>query len=171
MLDLRELQKGLPAITPALGEALAEASGVCLTERGHTQGTPLQVQGCATTTYALYWPAVTDQMLRSWNDPEVATEHGAVGVAVLLATRVTGHTVIERSRKGTGFDYWMGDDGDSLFQKKARLEVSGIRSGDERLLSARVRQKIKQTIPSDGALPAYVIVVEFGCPVAEVRKK
>lgn len=171
MLDLNTLGRGLPAITPAFGQALAEAGGVCLEDRGHAQGAQLQVQGYASKSHALVWPAVTEQALRCWNDPEVATEHGAVGVAVLLAKNEIGCSVIERSRKGTGFDYWLGEEGDGVFQNKARLEISGIRQGDEKQLRARVKQKITQTDPSDGVLPAFVIVVEFGCPAAEVRQK
>jgi len=171
MLDLNTLANGLPAITPALGKALAEAGGVCLEDRGHIQGKALQVQGYTKNEYALFWPAVTEQARRCWNDTEVATEYGAVGIAVLLAKSEIGYSVIERSRKGTGFDYWLGNDKDSLFQNKARLEISGIRKGDDKSLRTRVNQKVKQTDPSDGTLPAFVIVIEFGCPVAEVREK
>jgi hypothetical protein len=70
-----------------------------------------------------------------------------------------------------GFDYWMGDESAIPFQSKARLEISGIRRGDDSDIKARVRQKLKQTNQSDGLLPAYVIVVEFGSPLAEVRRK
>lgn len=147
---------------------MAEAGGVCLEDQGHPQGTQLQVKGRASITYSLFWPAVTEQVLRCWNDPEVATEHGAVGVAVLLAKGEIGHSVIQRSRKGTGFDYWLGAEEAGLFQNKARLEISGIRKGDATAVRSRVKQKLAQTEPSDGALPAFVIVVEFGCPVAEI---
>lgn len=102
---------------------------------------------------------------------EVATEHGAVGIAVLLAQKEIGYTVIERSRKGTGFDYWMGEMSEHLFQNKARLEISGIRKGDDQNVRARVNQKLQQINRSDGTLPSYVIVVEFGQPLAEVQEK
>jgi len=81
------------------------------------------------------------------------------------------YEVIQRSRKGTGFDYWMGDESALPFQNKARLEISGIRKGGESDIKTRVKQKLKQTNQSDGKLPAYVIVIEFGRPVAEVRRK
>lgn len=78
----------------------------------------------------------------------------------------------QRSRKGTGFDYWLGDEADMPFQNKARLEVSGIRNGDQKIIKARVREKLTQTEVSDKTrLPAYVVVVEFGRPVAEVRQR
>ena len=101
----------------------------------------------------------------------MATEHGAYGIACLLILDLTGLTVIQRSRKGTGFDFWLGDDEELPFQNKARLEVSGIRQGDAARVAARVAQKKKQTGRSDGFLPAYVIVVDFGTPLARVIKK
>ena len=170
-LDLNLLSAGLPAITPAFGAVLAEAGGVCLEDQGHDQGTQLTVQGHTSNNRALFWPRVTDQAARCWNDPEVATEHGAVGIAVLLAKQEIGFAVIERSRKGTGFDYWLGDENEGLFDNMARLEISGIRRGNKSALSTRINQKIKQTDVSDGCLPAYIVVVEFGSPVAEVRQK
>ena len=113
-------------ISPPLGKALAEAGGVCLESQGHAVGVVLSVRGYSDNVYPLNWPPITEQSQRSWNDPEVATEHGAVGVAVLLILKETGYTVIESSRKGTGFDYWLGDETDALpMNSKARLEVSG----------------------------------------------
>ena len=69
-----------------------------------------------------------------------ATEWGACGVAILVVNQVTGKVVIERSKKGTGFDYWLGDndDGDSLpFANSARLEVSGILTGTKAQIASR----------------------------------
>jgi hypothetical protein len=80
----------------------------------------------------------------------------------------TGKIVIERSWKGTGFDYWIGRRQGLLFQDKARLEVSGILSGDQTNISTRVRQKVQQTKRSDGLLPAYIAIIEFGRPGAEI---
>lgn len=175
MLDLNELGNGrIPAITPALGAMLAEAGGFCLESQGHAPGVLLLVKGYSTNRYPLQWPAITAQAHRSWNDPEYATEHGAVGIAILLIRRETAYSVIESSRKGTGFDYWLGDEADMTFQQKARLEISGIRQGSDSQIASRVRQKLNQTDQSDSfrsGLPAYAIVVEFGRPVAEVREK
>ena len=171
MLDLNDLGNGLPAITPDFGRVLAEAGGVCLESQGHVQGVQLRVRGYSNGSYLLAWPPITEQTRRCWNDYEVATEHGAMGIAVLLAQKEIGYTVIERSRKGTGFDYWMGEGVDEPFQHEARLEISGIRKGSDRDVQARMRQKLKQTDRSDGSLPAYVIVVEFGQPHAEVQEK
>lgn len=152
---------------------MAEAAGVCLESQGHTPGARLAVSGRNRRNYSLQWPLISAQSRRTWDDPEEATETGASGIAALLIIRETGYAPIARSRKGTGIDYWLGDTADATdLEYKARLEVSGIRRGDSRTVSARVRQKLAQTDPSDpSGLPAYVIVVEFSSPRAEVRQK
>ena len=169
-LNLNDLSNGFAGITPAFGEALAEAGGLCLESQGHSRGVKLLLRGYRDNNYSLDWPYVTGQIHRCYNDPEEATEWGAVGVAVLLAKTEAGYSVIERSRKGTGFDYWIGDETDLPFEKKARLEISGIRKGTNRQINARVKQKLKQ-VKKSGQIPtAYVIVVEFGTPLARFEK-
>ena len=168
---LKTLADGFPAITPYFGLSLAEAGAVCFERQRHENGVTMQVNGDLTASFKVFWPDVTEQMLRCWNDNAVTTEHGAYGVACLLIRKLTPFTVIERSKQGTGFDYWLGYANDVLFQGKARLEVSGIAKGSQREIAQRVKIKLAQTEASDGALPAYVIVVEFGAPTAHAAKK
>lgn len=176
-LDLDRLKAGMVGMTPAVGAFYAEAASVCLEQEDHHPGVQMQVDGDCHHRLRVKWTTSddTDQRSRTWNDSPVATEHGAYGVAALLIDGLTEYTVVERSRKGTGFDYWLGKknaDPDSLlFQEKARLEVSGIRKGDSRL-SSRTRQKTEQMKPSDGTrLPGVAVVVEFGLPRTRVRTK
>ena len=126
-------------------------------------------------TVQVYWPEPTEQTLRAWRDEQTATEYGACGVAVLLVKTFTDYTVIEQSRQGTGFDYWLGygdDENELLYEVRGRLEVSGIRKGAVQEVNKRVREKRLQTNPSDQlGLPAYIAVVEFGTPRAEVVQK
>lgn len=163
-LDLRALGQGCPALTPACGTTLCEAAAVCLGD-AHSPGALLDVRGTSHAKYLLEWPPANEQARRTYADPEVATELGACGVAILVLRDQAGLTVVERSRKGTGFDYWLGDGDDELFQKKARMEVSGIRKARRSEVAARVTKKLKQTQRSDAlGLKAYVVVVEFGAP-------
>ena len=117
----------------------------------------------------LEWSFVlTEAMRRYWNDLEEAVEQGAYGLAILLVRHMTGYMVIERSRKGTGFDWGLGAE-DNLFQAKARLEVSGILRGSMRRIRTRVSAKKKQTKTSEHLrLPAYIVVIEFGTPRARL---
>jgi hypothetical protein len=130
--------------------------------------------------------------MRTWNDPAEAVEDGAAGIAALLAIKEIGYHVILRSRKATGIDYWLGDKDISNISQteraatlalrealrdndlvvRGRMEVSGIRLGNDSRVRAIVRRKLNQTNRSDDwGLPAYVVVVEFGRPLAEVRSK
>ena len=170
-LNLSDLGNGLPGITPAFGETLAQVGGVCLESQGHGHGVQLRVGGDRSNSYSLKWPPVTEQARRCFNDPDEATEFGAVGVAILLAKSEIGYSVIGRSRRGTGFDYWIGEESELPFQRKARLEISGIRKGRNQEVNARVGRKLKQIERSGDTPVAYVIVVEFGTPRAEVRRK
>ncbi len=177
MLDLNDLgNSGMPGISPGFGSALAEAGAVCLDSKGHQPGVLLAVRGISDRRYTLDWIPSTAQAQRAWQYNR-ATELGAEAIAVLLAQTETPYTVIEASEQGSGIDYWLGDESDITFQRKARLEISGIRRRGETMVSenvitARVSDKMQQTVQSDSSQsPAYVIVVEFGRPVAEVHQK
>lgn len=171
-LNLADLEQGLPALTAAAGTTLGQAASCCLHQE-HSSPVQLAVGGHRKRMFELHWVAPTGQVLRTHADPEDATRDGATGIAILLVTRVTPYTIIEKSRKGTGFDYWLGHEGDLLFQRKARLEISGILRGTPPNISARVKRKQNQTKQSDATrLPAHVVVIEFSEPFAHhtVRK-
>jgi hypothetical protein len=173
-LVITKLEQGLPAITPAFGAALAEACAVCLSDQRHTQGVEIQVTGDLTDVFKMYWQKVTDQMLRCWNDSEYTTEQAAYGITLLIIQELTEYTVVERSRRGTGFDYWLGKKGENNqlpFQNAVRLEVSGIRKGDDSKIKARAKQKLEQVSSVDDSLPVYIVVVEFSKPLCFVVRK
>lgn len=77
-LVITDLAKGLPAITPSFGAALAEACAVCLEEQGHSPGVSIIVDRDFSTKFELYWQPVTEQMLRCWNDEEFTTEQAGM---------------------------------------------------------------------------------------------
>jgi len=67
MINLNDLTKGLPAISPSWGAALAEAGGVCLESQNHKKGTCIKIRGLTSKEYSLKWPKISDQIRRSWN--------------------------------------------------------------------------------------------------------
>jgi hypothetical protein len=176
-LILERLTEDIHAITTEFGATLAQAGAICFESANHQNGVELDVSISSEDSnfklkYKVYWPDVTDQMRRCYGDLEVTTEHGAYGVAILLILNLTDYTIVERSRKGTGFDYWLGRKDDVLFQKSARLEVSGIRKGDISTIKARVNTKLNQVKRSDNLrLPVYIVVVEFSNPLSQVVQK
>lgn len=182
-LNLASLSDGMPGITPLLGACFAEAAGRCLEEGNHQTGVTMRIEGVCVHNVNVIWDSSGDaaQRKRAWSDPDVSTEYGAYGMAALLVHQLTEHTVVERARKGGGFDFWLGEkhadtdssqgEQDYLFQGKTRLEVSGIQNGSRRDVSLRLRQKMKQMRPSDANSPGVAIVVEFGAPQAQVKTK
>jgi len=171
-LTLDDLVHGFPHIPSERAAMMAQAAVVCLDHQAHKSAVQLVVDGYFTATFSLSWSeGVTEAKRRFWNDLEEATQQGAYAVAILLIRALTGYTVIERSRKGTGFDWWLGTE-DNLFQGKARLEVSGILRGTRRRINSRIKARMGQTRQSDNlALTAYVVVVEFGTPRAKVVQR
>ena len=106
-LNVSRLAEGMPGISPPYGQSMAEAAAVCLHDQGHRPGVEMPVTGSYQSRFRVIWGEVTEQMVRSWADPEFATEQGAYGLAALLIEALSDLTVLERSRKGTGFDYWL----------------------------------------------------------------
>ncbi len=173
-IDINEIAQGLPGLSKTSGQHLYEGCVVCLTRHKHSNlGTNLNVYGDNVITYKLTWGNIYDDQLdKTWADQFYATEHGAVCLAILLALKLTEFTIIEKSARRNGFDYWLGQKGDILFQKKARLEISGIFKGAEKDVNARYKVKVKQTNQSDSLnLPAYVGIVEFSNPIANFGTK
>lgn len=169
-LDLNGLSVGMPGLTPTCGKFLAESAAVCLEDRGHKQGVSLKLTGLKKQEHALIWLKVTDQQRRCYNDLQEATQFGACGLAILVVKEVTGLVVVDRSRKGPGFDYWLGEgEDDVLFDNKARLEVSGILSGSASEVRGRTSQKNKQIKPSAALATGYVAIIEFSKPTAHLE--
>jgi len=172
-LDLRDLARERPGLTSARGSGYAEAAAVCLEHNSHQPGVTMNVDGDGSASYAVTWDTCNAQTRRTWADLPEAAEHGSYGIATLLLEAMVGLTVVERSAKGPGFDYWLGtpDDVSGLFQNRARLEVSGIIANPS-AVGARTSRKKRQTDrSSDLRLPAYVVVVEYSQPLSRVVKK
>src|SRR5262249_18639269 len=104
-LDLEALSAGVkPGLSERAGAAIAEAAAVCLEEQGHIPGCLLRLDGVVPRQFPLLFRSITAQERASWNDHEEATEQGAYAVAISIMTQLEGYSVLERSRKGTGFD-------------------------------------------------------------------
>lgn len=162
----------MPALSIYEGGSLAEAASVCLNANAHRSPVLLSVRGDYKRSVSLTFLEVTDQMHRTHGDPDVATERGACAIAILLVCALSEYTVVHRSYKGTGVDYFLSHSNDFLFQNSARLEISGIGNGSETDIRRRKKSKLAQTERSDALqIPAIVVIVEFSRPVAEVVQR
>lgn len=177
-ISLDILKQGFPAISKAIGLYLAEGGAFCMERQGHESGVIFEISnGSKKVEARLSWSNIIDgQTERAWNDTQEATEYGATAIAIALLHYLSDYTVIERSFKGTGFDYWLGtgeyDENLVPFvQRKARLEISGIWKANFRnSLKKRLKQKIKQVEKANYSdVPIVIVVVDFGAPKAKVH--
>src|SRR5438132_10658444 len=106
-LTLEDLSEGFPHIPPECGTVLVQSAVLCLEGQGHQSGALLTVRGSFDTAFRLLWSVdVTEAMRRYWNDPAETAEQGAYSLALLMLRSLARLTVLERSRKGNGFDWW-----------------------------------------------------------------
>lgn len=172
-LSLSSLSNGRRGISPSYASALIEAASYCIERACHPNPTIINIQCRYKVKAEVFRDSLDQRAEATWMDDDFATEQGAYCIAALLV-EVFGLEVIRRSRKGTGFDYWLGEPDDStfLYQNLSRLEVSGIRSGSQRVINNRSSKKVIQTKKTDVTnLPAVIVVVEFGKPIAKITER
>lgn len=180
VLQLAEVSAYGGRLTTPFCEFCQEAASVCLARHGHAQRTIVVVSGLDSLGFELLWKPASPAAMDSHADREVASEYGAYAVAILLIQTLTGMVVLQRSVKGTGVDFWLGmpdrqrtlDPNNPFYSAHARLEVSGLDKATPSQINTRLRLKIRQSMQSDHTgTDAYVIVVEFATPRAEVIKR
>jgi hypothetical protein len=168
-LNITSNHIGLAQLTPSFGGSIAEANAVCMQASGHSSGVEMIVGGAVKDRFAINWQDPDKRAASTWADMQVAAEHGAYAVAICVIAESKGLNALSRSRKGTGFDFWLGElDSDLPFQDKARLEVSGILKGTDSQVEYRAKKKKEQMAPTNGNLVGYAFVVEFGAPQSKV---
>jgi hypothetical protein len=172
VIKLETLGDGMEGLSAAWGMVLANAAAVCFEIQSHEPGVVLENNIIAKSVISIHWEKTTEQIRKSNLDIQEATEYGACGVSILLLKRYNNFFVIERSAKGSGFDYWVSnkESSDVLFSGHHRLEVSGIIKGPASEIKNRILKKIQQMKKSRGEAPGIAAVVEFGKPEARVEQ-
>lgn len=172
VLKMSELCKDHAGITKAMGTMLYEACNVCLDHHRHPTRVSVKARMDTQPVHLfLAWSRPTIAASKANADLQEATERGACAVAIMVARKLLKLATVERARKRTGIDYWLGQD-DGLFQRRARLEVSGILQGNEAEVRSRMSQKLAQTAQSDHTqLPVFAVVVEFSAPTMSCTER
>lgn len=174
VLDLNKLTKGIDNINATVGSFMFEAAVICLEHHNQVDtGSEFILDGDCDCSFAIKWSANNIE-IGSWNDEYVAIENGAYGIALLLVKELTKYKICGRSVRGDGFDFWLGNEDNTgeLFQDKAaRLEVSGILNGQNRI-NSRINEKMIRIVNRpNNQYDFHVIVVEFSKPMARVRQR
>ncbi len=172
ILDLNKLSNYIPLSDYNIN-MMAEASACCFDLQGHQSGVELSVQGDYKNKFSVVWKSLSKNTKKTYSDQNELVEWGATGIAFYLVIKLTGYTITERSWTGTGFDYWLGYEGEGLlFQKKAKLEISGIfKESGSNTIKKRVKEKSIQIEKSNTDIKGYVVVVEFNKPLSEIKER
>lgn len=115
---------------------------------------------------------ITKAIKATLGDEDDAVEHGAYGVALLIAATALGMRFVRRSFKGPGFDFYItppspgASDPDDIFADSWGFEVTGIMAGDKTSIRNRLKRKRDQVADSTKILPVLIAVVEFSQPLA-----
>ena len=160
-------------VLPNMYTYYAEAAAICFEENNFTGQVTLKIEGEQTAQFQFTWERVSQQVKDMHNDLIYETEYGAYCIAFLIIHHLTDYKIIRRSKRKTGFDYWLGDKtAEYPFDDTARLEVSGILKGNAVEIKRRVKEKQEQVKQSDDSgLPAYIIVTEFSKPISKLILK
>lgn len=182
-IDFARLRDGIGCLAVDHCQFAHRAAGVALSRAGHNHEVMCQVvdRDSLQFTVILRWvesePSVQS---RSFRSPQRLGEFAAEALAFLLIEDFTPYTVVGQALESSGVDYHLEfkDTVDCASEAEyppysARLEVSGILQPSRgNTFGARVRQKLRQTEKSDSTgTPAYVIVVDFSTPSANITKR
>lgn len=159
-------------ILPNMYLYYAEAAAICFEENNFAGTVSLKIEQSdkEIAVFHFTWATVNQQVKDMHNDLIYETEYGAYCIAFLIIHHLTDYKVIRRSKRKTGFDYWLGKkETDYPFTDAARLEVSGILKGKNTEITQSIKAKKEQVKQSDSSqLPAYVIVTEFKQPISKI---
>jgi len=171
-MDLADFTSVGPKLHPSAASYFAASASVCLRLNRARGRISMRLSHPAGDGSCEVKPLrVTKSMRATYADLQDATEHGAYGLALLAAAKNFGATLVQRSFKGPGFDYFLqppGDqavsDTDDIFAGKWALEVSGSLRGGQKEVTARLRDKRNQVATAAAQRPALVAIVEFSEP-------
>ena len=136
-----------------------ESGGTPWLLRDHCDQLP--TAGTATRDVYLAWQAATEskasQVART-HQANRLTEDAAIGACAAVFAALAEGEITEVTQHGTGVDYWVD-------QRRAVVEISGLRTGDHTALQQRHSEKQSQLLGSSLrrlGYPGYVFVVAFG---------
>jgi predicted transcriptional regulator len=159
-------------ILPNMYGYYAESAAICFEENRFKGNVSLKIElgEKEIAKFNFTWATVNQQVKDMHNDLVYETEYGAYCIAFLIIHHLTDYKVIRRSKRKTGFDYWLGQkEATYPFTDAARLEVSGILKGKNADITQRIKAKDEQMRQSDSnQLPAYIIVTEFKKPMSKI---
>ena len=162
-LPIHDMASRHPGLTTGIASSLNEAARVCLS-RHHDSPTGVDIHhGGDESTVSVDWQPPTTGEQRAFADSTRTTELGAEACALAAVELTTGLIAVERSRRGTGADYLVGDsepDTDDA-ENLTRLEIAGRDSISPASLERLLDDKTRQVVEGHDDRPGFAAVVGF----------
>ncbi len=168
-IKLESLGDDIPVIPEEAVGFYMQNCMVCFFQNDHRSGVELEVfVGDGSEISRIEWEReVSEQLLAAYADLVRATDNAAIAVALLLVRELTEYTAIEQSAIGTTIDYYLAPrsrDATFIFNRTARLEVSGIlRENNNNTVDRRIQDKIRR-LRSENGMSTFIVVTEFSRP-------
>jgi hypothetical protein len=164
----------MPGITPDYASVISACAGICLKHHDHETFVTLKLEGSRQANVAMTWREPVAAEIACYgqaSDPDVI-RWAAECVAIRVIAHVLGLHVVEKSWRGTGFDFWLVHSHVSqwTWSDLVRLEVSGILEDNEVELRRRLREKLAQMAPTDPIM-GYAAIVMFGALKVNVTER
>ena len=150
-------------LTNALGESMTEAAQVCLS-RHHSPAQQVTIYSDNAKSVAIVdWDEPDARTKGAHNNQIDATEAGACAMSLASVEIERGLVAILRAETRTGADYYIAPTGSTHddLETSIRLEISGVDAGDESLIFARLKTKLRQAQNGLSDKPAMAAVVGF----------
>lgn len=173
VLDLDRLHQAIPEMTESLVGYICEAAVFCFHHHRHRSGVECQIRNLEEilASASIVWTRqFSDRIARTYGDTDYAVEYAAECIACLTVRELTDYTVIERSQRHDGVDFWLAErdeDDAHSFQRAARMESKGITGARYPSdITYPLNKGVEQSKQSDQfRLPAYIIATEFSQPI------
>jgi hypothetical protein len=157
-------------ITPIAGGYEAAAS-VCLS-RHHVAPITVTLSDNGLNSVAeLTWTAPDSRTLAALANTTDTTEAGAYACVIVGVEHLRSLFAVRRAEVGSGADYYIGPPGSGQddIEDCFRLEISGVDSGDSRVVAQRLLEKIRQAQRGNSNLPALAGVMGFSAKLLMVH--
>ncbi|MBM3497079.1 MAG: hypothetical protein FJX74_00255 [Armatimonadetes bacterium] len=174
-VNLVDLDRRHPGLTPSVAEAHAEAARVCL-DRHHVPPVAIHVSADADPSeYRLDWEPADDQARATHANELDATRDGAYAVTFACMEHSMGLVVVGRAEHGSGADWYVAPRGLGFDEfglpnyddhVVMALEVSGVDTGPT---GGRMREKREQLLRGAATERGVAAVVRFSRPTVELE--
>ena len=173
---LEDIYQKVPVISSDAVGFYKENCMISFDHNGHASGVELNVNYLNQNyEFKIVWNgSVTEQLRRSYQDLPKVADFAACAIVLSILSELTDFIVIEQSILGTTIDYYLADknkvDDHLIFNKSARLEVSGIlKENENNTVEKRIKAKINRLKPQQD-FSDYIAVIEFSKPWSKIIK-